>query len=125
MEILATIQAKHQDFLHFKSYINIYERYVVDGLEYNKFMEALSWGGTIASFILFYATYSGPVGWVAMVINYSNALTILIGITSSAYGTKSRLDITKNTAQYQQNAINQIYNMFGDANYGIEYKSGF
>lgn len=109
----------------FKSYINTYERYVVDGLEYNKKMEALSWGGTIASMVLFYLTYSGPAGWVAMVLNSSNALTILIGITSSAYGTASRLTITKNTAQYQQYAIDQIYNMFNDANYGINYKPGF
>ncbi|MBD8836954.1 MULTISPECIES: hypothetical protein [unclassified Paenibacillus] len=107
----------------FKSYINTYERYVVDGVEYNNKMEALSWGGTIASMVLFYLTYSGPAGWVTMVLNSSNALTILIGITSSAYGTASRLTITK--IQLNTNNMLLIRFMFNDANYGINYKPGF
>ncbi|MNC58432.1 hypothetical protein D3C75_1081610 [compost metagenome] len=46
----------------------------------------------------------GPAGWVAIVSNYVGALTTFAGLTTTAYATKARMDLSKTAAQYQHNA---------------------
>ncbi len=112
----------------FKSYINAYEGYVVQDMEASSWPEVVGWGSAIASFALLVAGWAtGPTGWTAIVLNYSNALLVFVGLTSSAYSTYSRMQLSRNATTQQQNAINAAYNMFyyQDFNYGFSYESGF
>ncbi|CAH1223986.1 hypothetical protein PAECIP111891_05596 [Paenibacillus allorhizoplanae] len=120
--------AKAQRLSTFKQQINTYERYIVDDLEANTFSELVGWASALASFILLVQGFgTGPVGWVAVVATYANALNTFVSFTSAFYATASRLQISKNAAAQLNNATTTHYNMFslGDANYGSEYVNGF
>ncbi|EGL15223.1 MULTISPECIES: hypothetical protein [unclassified Paenibacillus] len=120
--------AKASRLATFKQQINTYERYIVDDLEASTFWEVVGWASALASYVLLVQGFlTGPVGWVAVVSSYANALLVFIGFTSTSYATVSRLQISKNAAAQLNNAKTTHYNMLnlGDANYGSDYVSGF
>lgn len=95
---------------NFKSNIDQYERYVIDKMEYATWTEVAGWAGVVmglATIVLGYGT--GPVGWVAISLYYGGALATFAGLTSSIYATKSRLDLSKNAAQYLENARQTLF----------------
>ncbi|OXM17024.1 hypothetical protein [Paenibacillus herberti] len=125
---IGTDTAKATRLSTFKQQINTYERYIVDDLEAGVFWEIVGWASALASFILLVQGFgTGPVGWVAVVALYSNAILTFAGFTSSAYATNARLQISKNAASQLSNAKTTHYNMLYnfDHNYGSVYESGF
>jgi len=69
---------------------------------------------------------TGPAGWVSIALYYSGAFTTFVGYTSAAYATYSRLDLSKNAAQYCENARKIILNYPNDfEKYSVTVVSGF
>jgi len=97
-------------FNTFRSYIDDYETNVVDYMESNTFYEVLGWASALSSFVLLVVGWgTGPAGWITIVLNYGGALSLFAGLTSTAYGTYSRLQYSKNAATSLENARNQMY----------------
>ncbi|MFC9711245.1 hypothetical protein ACFTRD_24205 [Paenibacillus sp. NPDC056933] len=90
----------------YKGYINNYEKYVIQYMESALWPEVTGWIFALAGLITMVAGFAaGPAGWVAIVSNYIGALSTFAGLTTSAYATKSRMDLSKTAAQYQNNAM--------------------
>ncbi|MFL0377146.1 hypothetical protein ACH0BY_24740 [Paenibacillus amylolyticus] len=90
----------------YKGYINNYEKYVIQYMDTALWPETVGWISALAGLVIMVVGFaSGPAGWVAIVSNYVGALTTFAGLTSSAYATKSRMDLSRTAAQYQNNAM--------------------
>lgn len=109
----------------FKSNIDSYESYVIQRMEYATWTEVAGWFGVLmglASIVYGYGT--GPAGWVSIVLYYGGALSTFSGLTSSAYATYSRLNLSRYAAQYCQNARDLLYYK-NWSNVTMELYSGF
>lgn len=94
----------------FKSNINSYENYVIQKMEYAMWSEVAGWFGTLMGLVSMVVGYgTGPAGWVSIALYYGGAFATFTGLTSSVYATYSRLSLSKNAAQYCQNARNLLY----------------
>lgn len=52
----------------------------------------------------------GPAGWLNIVLYYGGALATFTGLTSATYSTYSRLQLSKNVADYNQKARSVVTN---------------
>ncbi|MGQ7280658.1 hypothetical protein ACT91Q_22275 [Brevibacillus thermoruber] len=111
----------------FKKSINEYEYYIITKMKYNLYSETFDWflilmglGAIVAGF------GTGPAGWVAIVTSYAGALGTFTALTSKAYATAERLDLSRNAAKFCQSAREIILNYPKNfENYNVTVVSGY
>ncbi|MBW7475848.1 hypothetical protein K0T92_13965 [Paenibacillus oenotherae] len=112
----------------FKSNINNYETNIINFMDAATWPEVTGYASVIASFVLIVIGFAtGPAGWVSIVLNYASALATFIGLTSTAYGTYSRMSYSKTAQQYLENARQYTLNYptYFDSSTTFSVVSGF
>ena len=112
---------------NFKSHINNYQDYVVRRMNSSTFNDVAGWFGVLmglGSMVTGYST--GPAGWVSIVLYYGGAFSTFLGLTSTAYATHSRMELSKLAAQYCESARNIVLNYHTQfEKYNVSVVDGF
>ncbi len=97
---------------NFKRYIDNYEDYLIDQMEYSQWETTFTWLPTIVGFVLFAAgIVAGPGGWVALVNTWTIAegLTLFASLTGTTYAVVGNYQASKNAMQNLENARSAMY----------------
>jgi hypothetical protein len=101
-------------YFEFKGYIDKYEDYIIDEMQYDDFGLGYDWWKVVVGLGSIVAGYAaGPGGWLSITLYYAGALATFSDLTETSYATSQRLTLSKNAAAECENARKMIFQYGG------------